>query len=239
MVGGDLAGTLSRRMARKDRVPTPPRRVQAPQRRTGPAKADPKRQRWLLLGIGGATLLVLVIVLGFLLLGGGGESEAAVLREEGCTLESFPGQEGDHVDDPEVEPEPAWNSSPPTSGDHASTPAVYGFYTTEVELRNSLHNLEHGAVVIHFGDDVSDETVAQLQAFYDEDPTGLLVAQLPDNGNEITLSAWNAPEPGATGRGYLATCTGFSERAFSKFLDEHRFKGPERFPPESLQPGST
>jgi hypothetical protein len=225
-------------MARKDRVPNPPRRVQAPQKRTSPAKADPGRQRRLLLGIGGATLIVIAIVLGFLLLGGGGQSEAAVLREEGCTLQSFPGQEGDHVDDPEAKPEPAWNSSPPTSGDHSSTPAVYGFYTTPVELRNSVHNLEHGAIVIHFGDDVSDQTVEQLQAFYDEDPTGLIVAQLPSLGNKITLSAWTA-EPGERGRGYLATCTGVSERAFSKFLDEHRYKGSERFPPESLQPGST
>jgi hypothetical protein len=226
-------------MARKDRVPNPPRRVQAPQKRTSPAKVDPNRQRRLLLGIGGATLLVIAIVLGFLLLSGGGQSEAAVLEEEGCTLQSFPAQKGDHVDDPEAEPEPPWNSSPPTSGDHSSTPAVYGFYETEVELRNSVHNLEHGAVVIHFGDDVPDETVDELEAFYDEDPTGLLVAKLPDLGNKITLSAWTAPEPGATGRGYLATCTGFSERAFSKFVDEHRYKGPERFPPENLQPGST
>ncbi len=47
-------------------------------------------------------------------------------------------------------------------------------------------------------------------------------------------------EPGGTnGTAYLATCTKFDEDAFSTFRDELRFRGPERFPPDSLQPGST
>ncbi len=225
-------------MARKDRVPQPPRRVQAPKRRTTPSGPTVRgSQRKLLLGIGAATLAVIAVVLGFLLLGGGGKSEAAVLQEEGCTLESFPAQEGNHVDDPEAKPK--WNSSPPTSGDHSSTPAVYGFYTEPVSFLQSIHNLEHGGIVIHFGKDVPDETVEQIRAFYDEDPNGLVVAKLANLGGKITLSAWTAREPGGKGRGYLATCTGFSERAFSKFIDEHRYKGPERIPEDRLQPGST
>ena len=40
------------------------------------------------------------------------------------------------------------------------------------------------------------------------------------------------------GRGWLATCTTFDEGAFSAFVDEHRYKGPERIPPELLAPGS-
>ena len=36
-------------MARKDRVPNPPRRVQAPQRRSTPSSADESRRRTLLL----------------------------------------------------------------------------------------------------------------------------------------------------------------------------------------------
>jgi hypothetical protein len=234
----DLAATLCRRMARKDRVPNPPRRVQAPQKRTSPTvPSGPGSQRKLLLGIGAGLVAVLVVVLGFLLLGGGGKSEAAVLQEEGCTLRSFPGQEANHVDDPEAKPK--WNSTPPTSGDHSSTPAVYGFYRTPVDFINSLHNLEHGAVAIHFGDEVPDETVEQLQTFYDEDSNGLIVAQLPELDDKITLSAWTAAQPGDRGRGYLATCTGFSERAFSKFIEEHRYQGPERLPEDSLRPGST
>ena len=227
-------------MARKDRAPTPPRRVQAPQRRSTPASpADAAARRKLLLAIAAGGIVVLAIVLGVLFLGGEGKSEAAVLREEGCTLETFPGQEGTHLEDPDAKPK--WNSNPPTSGPHSPTPAVWGFYTEPVDLLQSVHNLEHGGIVIHVGKDVPEETVEQIRRFYDEDPNGLLVAQLPELDDKITLSAWTVREAGdqTNGRGYLATCTRFSERAFSTFVEEHRYQGPERFPEDSLQPGST
>ena len=49
-----------------------------------------------------------------------------------------------------------------------------------------------------------------------------------------------SPRPGAIGeggQGHLAKCTEFDEEAFATFRDEFRFKGPERFAPEQLQPG--
>ena len=39
-------------------------------------------------------------------------------------------------------------------------------------------------------------------------------------------------------QGILAECTQFDENAFESFRDAYRFQGPERIPPESLQPGS-
>jgi len=44
---------------------------------------------------------------------------------------------------------------------------------------------------------------------------------------------------GTNGTAYLATCPKFDQDAFATFRDELRFRGPERFPPDSLQPGST
>jgi hypothetical protein len=32
-------------------------------------------------------------------------------------------------------------------------------------------------------------------------------------------------------------CTKFDDNAFSAFFDEFQFKGPERFPPDTLLPG--
>ena len=60
-------------------------------------------------------------------------------------------------------------------------------------------------------------------------------------GDKIALGAWTVPddfEPGGTnGTAYLATCPKFDQDAFATFRDELRFRGPERFPPDSLQPG--
>ncbi|MBA2463321.1 MAG: DUF3105 domain-containing protein [Actinobacteria bacterium] len=230
-------------MARKDRVPNPPKRPQAPQRRhtaTDPAVAA-RRRRNLLYALGAASLLALAIVLGAVFLSGSESSERQVLEDAGCTLQTFPALKGTHVANPDAKPK--WNSSPPTSGPHSPTPAVWGSYNDPVELIQSVHNLEHGGVVIHYGPDVPEQTVTQIKDFYNEDPNGLIVAPLPSlkPKDAIMLSAWTAPERGAgadDGRGYLARCTKFDEKAFSKFVDEHRYKGPERVPAELLTPGS-
>jgi len=234
-------------MARKDRAPTPPKRpVQAPQRRSSPASAaDAERQRRLLYIVAGSGIAALVVVLGFLFLGGcGDKSEAAVLEDAGCTLKSFPAQANtpDHTDVPTLETKPKWNSFPPTSGPHFGQTAIFGSYDEEVPLVQTTHNLEHGAVVIHYGKDVPETEIEAIRAFYDDDPNGLIVAPLPQLGQKIALTAWTAPEatPGSEpdrGRGYLAECTAFDEEAFSTFVDEHRGKGPERFPMDQLVPG--
>jgi Protein of unknown function (DUF3105) len=235
-------------MARKDRVPSPPKRpVQAPQRRSTPATAaDAERQKRLLYIVAGSGLAALVVVLGFLFLGGGdGKSEAAVLEDAGCTLKSFPAQANtsDHSDVPTLETKPKWNSFPPTSGPHYQQTAVWGSYDEPVPLVQTTHNLEHGGVIIHYGRDVPAAEIEAIRAFYEEDPNGLVVAPLPQLAKKIALTAWTAPEstPGDTpdrGRGYLAECTAFDETAFSTFIDEHRGKGPERFPVDQLTPGS-
>lgn len=234
-------------MARKDRVPNPPKRVQAPQRRSTPtAKSDTGSQRRLLLGLGAASLAVIAVVLGFLLLGGGDKSEAAVFREAGCTFQSFPAQENepDHSDVPTLETKPKWNSYPPSSGPHHGATAVLGFYDEPVLLVQSTHNLEHGVVVVHYGKDVPEEEIQKLREWYEDDPNGLLVAPLDDLNEQIALAAWTTPdsapggEAGIRGRGYVAKCPAFDEAAFDRFVEEHRYKGPERVPPEQLAPGT-
>lgn len=232
-------------MARKDRVPNPPKRPQGPQRRatpTDPATIAQRRRLFLL--ILGATAAVAVAALAVVLLTGGGADERKALTDAGCTLQSFPAQANapDHADVATLQAKPKWNSSPPTSGPHWGSQAIWGFYDEPVLLVQSVHNLEHGGVVIHYGPDVPQAEVDKLRAFYDEDPFGLIVASLPSNNDKITLSAWTVPGSATggseRGRGWLARCSTFDESAFSAFLDAHRYKGPERLPPESLAPGT-
>lgn len=235
-------------MARKDRAPNPPKRPQAPQRRSTPADpAAAERTRRILYLIAGSGLVALAIVLAIVFLAGGGDGgERGALEDADCTLQSFPAlpNKADHTDVPSITTKPKWNSSPPTSGPHFGQTAVWGFYDEPVPLVQTVHNLEHGGVIIHYGPDVPTAEVDAIRTWYNEndEPNGLVVSPLATNGDKITLSAWTAPD-GSTGtrdrgRGWLATCKEFDEGAFSAFIDEHRYQGPERIPPELLAPGS-
>jgi hypothetical protein len=71
----------------------------------------------------------------------------------------------------------------------------------------------------------------------------MLLSPLPRLGDKIALTAWYAPAEGdqaqaESAQGILAECTRFDQNAFEAFRDAYRFQGPERIPPESLQPGS-
>jgi hypothetical protein len=230
-------------MARKDRAPNPPKR-QGPQRRSTPSGPRDEQRRRLLYILAATGLIGLAIVLGVVFLTGGGDKDlAATMEAGGCQLKTVQAQVGDHSAPLDSTSNPKWNTDPPTSGPHYPTPAVYGEYTDPLKIAQVVHNLEHGAVFVLYGSQVPAATVQQLSEFYNEDTTGMLLAPYPKLGDKIALGAWTVPddfEPGGTnGTSYLATCTKFDEDAFSTFRDELRFRGPERFPPDSLQPGST
>ena len=236
-------------MARKDRAPTPPKRSQGPQRRaTVASAADAERRRRTLFLFGGSALALLAAVLAIVFLtgSGGGGDERGALEDAGCTLQSFPAlaNAADHSDVPTLETKPKWNSNPPTSGPHYGQPAVWGSYDEEVPLVQSVHNLEHGGVVIHYGPDVPEAEVQALKSWYGDldEPNGLLISPLSTNAAKLTLSAWTAPEALAGSsegeRGWLATCESFDASAFEAFIEEHRYQGPERLDPELLAPGT-
>ena len=230
-------------MARKDRAPNPPKRPQGPQRRSTPADpAAAERRRRILYLIAGSGLAALAIVLAIVFLTGGGKDERATLEDAGCTLEVKQALKGEHGLQITATSD-KWNTDPPTSGPHNEQPAVYGSYEDPVPLAQTVHNLEHGGIVIHYGPDVPDADVQAIRDFYNDDPNGLVVAPLPKLGDKIALTAWTTEEslsaqPGDNGKGFLVTCPSFEADVFSSFVDEHRFKGPERFPPELLTPGS-
>ena len=237
-------------MARKDRAPNPPKRPQAPQRRstpTDPAKTE--RQRRIIYLVAASGLVALAIVLGIVFLGGGGGGggERAAVEDAGCTLQSFPAlsNKSDHSDVPTLATKPKWNSMPPTSGPHYGQWAIWGSYDEPIPVAQTLHNLEHGGIVIHYGPAVPKAEVDALKNWYigTDDPNALMIVPLASNANRITFSAWTAPDASTAGtrdrgRGWLATCTKFDKDALEAFIKEHRYQGPERIPPEQLAPGS-
>jgi hypothetical protein len=213
---------------KKSKIPPPPRPVQAPKKRVEPR--DPRRTRMVLVVLG-AALVVAAAVVGIALAfgGGGGESSGG-----GCGRRTFADQGRRHVS--ELPKGFKYNSFPPTSGPHypqPNGPAIWNIYDEPVPQLALVHNLEHGGIVVQYGDQVPAKTVQEIADWYAGDPLGLVVAPLPALKKRIALTAWT----------HLMTCSKFDENAYSDFRDDFRGKGPENqgptgIPPESLQPGT-
>lgn len=226
-------------MAKKSRVHPPQRPVQAPQRRV--EKTPHSNRRYLIAAAVPALVIAGTALAAFAPRLGGSADAMAAMTEAGCSYRTYPATTSKHV------PESAkvkYNSFPPTNGEMTEDTVVWGFYTEPVGEKPLVHNLEHSGIVIQYGRRVGSETVAQLEQFYRDDSNGLVVAQLPALGDKIALGAWNAPEPSGSpsakqglGEGILALCPRFDEDAFETFVDKHRYKGPERPPRETLEPG--
>jgi hypothetical protein len=227
-------------VAKKARTPPPPRRVQAPKTRTTPRSAEDRKRIAVLAGGVALALVALAAVVGFFAFSGsGGGRNPSALPDAGCTVQTFPAQQGDHVT--ELPAGYKHNSDPPTSGAHNSQPAAWDLYDEPVDQLILIHNLEHGGVVMQYGDEVPESDVAAIIDWYRDDPNGIVIAPRPELGNQIALEAWNGEKHGKgnseNGTGVLAKCPRFDEGAFDAFLDEYGFKGPEAFPRDSLQPG--
>jgi hypothetical protein len=209
---------------------------------TGSGGGNSTRRTLIAMGIAG--LIVVAAALGYALLGsGGGSSSDAIkqLEDAGCTVQKVAAlPSGDHsVLTPEGTSK-KWNTDPPTSGPHYQVPAIWGAYTEPLLPAQVVHNLEHGGIFIQYGKDVPAATVAQLKAFYDDHLNATLLAPLPRLGSKIAMGVWTTSSPTSSNSGtaYLAKCTSFDEAAFAAFFDEYQFKGPERFPANTLTPGT-
>ena len=228
-------------MAKKSRTPQPPRRVQAPKQRSSTPSPSDRRRRWLIIGA--------VVGLVFLAAGGaafayfvlGGDSTDSTLRSAGCTITKKPAQGRQHV--PTLKAGFKYNTFPPTTGPHYPSPATYDFYSEPVQQYRLVHNLEHGSIVIQYGPQVPQSTVAKIRDWYLKDPNGIIVAPLPALKDKVVFEAWTAPDsvPGqqpAPGEGVLASCTGFDPAVADDFTKAYGFRGPERFPRNTLLPGA-
>ena len=219
----------------------PPKpRPQGRSRPSGPPRTGTDRR--LLVGIAAAGLVVLVIaVVGIALAagGGGGTDAAAALDTAGCTLTEKPALRGVHTITTPTGTSPLWNTNPPTSGPHYEIPVVWGAYTEPVNMAQLVHNLEHGGIYILYGPRVPQATVTQLESFYASHTRGTILAPLPSLGNQIALGAWTTSDANDPTQGteHLAKCTTFDQDAFAAFFDAFQFKGPERFPADTLLPG--
>jgi hypothetical protein len=201
-------------------------------------------------------VVVVAAVLGFLLLGGSGGGDNAAtgvadkFRSLGGSFQTLPatpnlrvnGQPARHV--PALPPGFKYNSNPPSSGIHTDETVIWGMYDEPVPTISTVHNLEHGGVVIRYGPDVPAAEIEKMRDLYLDDPNGLIIAPMLGLGKTIALTAWTydlgrKQDRTYEGEGRIAKVTRFDEDAFKTFIDTFRGKGPESeiFPVSKLEPG--
>jgi hypothetical protein len=185
------------------------------------APRDEGRNRKILYAIGGSGFLMLALVAGFFLLAGGDDNgktqqdAVATIKAAGWTYRHPKSQGRTHV--AQLAPNFKYNSVPATSGPHSSQTVIYGVYDQPVSEINYVHNLEHGAIGIQYGEKVPEATVERIIEYYNADPAGLVVAPNPALGDQIALTAWT----------YIAKGKTFDEKVFDTFVDAFGFRGPE------------
>jgi hypothetical protein len=228
---------------KKSRVPAPPRPVQAPRRhvqapqRRVEHRAERSSRIWFLAL--GAAIVVVAVAFGVVMAVRGGNEALANGVDGPCVRQTFPPQGRQHVQ--ELAKGFRYNSFPPSSGPHYPIPGVYNVYDQPVPEIRLVHNLEHGAIEVLYGSKVPRSAIESIVAWYQKSPNGLIVAPFatsetelhakipPDAADKIYLVAWT----------HVASCSAFDDGAFSRFRDDYRGKGPERFPVSALQPGGT
>jgi Protein of unknown function (DUF3105) len=216
------------------------------------AAASQGRQRLLGYAVGGGVALIAILVAVVLLSGGGGGGDASAdvlpddgsvpeIREvdtvkagadaAGCELKSYLAKSRQHVAD--LSQKIKYASKPPTSGNHYQVPAEDGAYEDPPDVKELVHALEHGRVVIWFKKSLPADQRAALKAYYDEDQYQMIL--VPDETGmkyQVAATAWNRdPAPNGTGR--LLGCPKYDDEVFTAleaFKDEHRSRGPEPVP---------
>jgi hypothetical protein len=84
----------------------------------------------------------------------------------------------------------AYNSNPPTSGQHYFDPAPAGVYTQQPADETLVHNLEHGYVWISYSPEKIDvATVGKMASLVKSYPKVVMTPR-PGNDSPIALAGW-------------------------------------------------
>lgn len=235
-------------MAKKARTPAPPRKVQAPQQRRDERSGISDRQKiWLLAGFAGLGVVGLAVAIAiFATSGGGGANDKGVpaaLAKLGCSYHVYQAHSQAHLTS--LSAKPKYNSFPASNGPHYYQPAPWGNYSDPVPQIVAVHNLEHGGMLIEYGNKVSQADKDAIDAFYNDSRNAMLVFPYAVLGKRVAFVAWTADESklsgsrtrGYHGEGRVSICTGFNGDAAKIFQSHFRGKGPERYPIGVLKPG--
>jgi hypothetical protein len=159
----------------------------------------------------------------------GADLEAAA-DAAGCELQlDLPDEGNKHLEDPEEIP--AYETTPPTSGDHFASfdeagagAFADGAFLDTPPANRVVHSLEHGRVAIQYSPDLPEEDQLALKGLFDDAPPGVLLFPNEDLDGEVAATAWTQLMSCATYEGEPTL------EALGAFRDEFVGQGPEAVP---------
>lgn len=112
-----------------------------------------------------------------------------------------------------------YNSNPPSSGRHFANPAEWGVYEKPIQDERVVHNLEHGGIWISYGEGVSNDEIAKLNAFAVTYPKAVIVSPRAQNDSAIALVSW----------GRVLKLDSVDSKTIDDFIQSNVNNSPERF----------
>lgn len=132
----------------------------------------------------------------------------------------------------------SYQQIPPTSGTHAGRWADYGLYGEPVPHQYQVHNLEHGGVVVHYANGLSDSAAKALGEFAAVEPGYLVLT--PRASKTLKPAEPRLRLRAFPNRGFVVTswqrrmvCKSGSARAMGAlrtYARTYRGAGPEQVP---------
>lgn len=112
-------------------------------------------------------------------------------KEAGCELRLELEDEG-HNHLPKTAQTPNYGTSPPTSGNHATSPfqQADGAYSEMPDEKFLVHSLEHGRMQIQYSPDLSEEEQLELKGLYDTMFGGTLFFPNEEMTYEVAATTW-------------------------------------------------
>jgi hypothetical protein len=176
-------------------------------------RQQPKRNLPLIIGM--VVALVIIVVVAALALMRG------TAAQPGQQVEAQVPPASQHINNL-TDPHPTYTSNPPTSGWHYVGPANPGIYTQPLPDEQTVHNLEHGFVIIHYRQDLDKATVDQItqlgRQLQRQNPCVIVEPRPTDKLDvPVALTAWN----------WLLKLPSFDANSISGFFRAHVGHGPE------------
>lgn len=84
----------------------------------------------------------------------------------------------------------SYPSTPPVSGPHNPIPLSAGVYSDPPDIFQTIHSLEHAAVIIWYAPGTTSDELARLQTFFDK----------PNEGTKVIVAPYDYPDQGAAGK---------------------------------------
>lgn len=157
-----------------------------------------------------------------------GDLQAAA-KAAGCELKlNLPDEGNSHIQP--SDPTPAYQTNPPTSGNHITAPLQVpdGAYTTEAPEQYFVHSLEHGRIEYLYTPSLPDDQQLAIKGVFDEDPDGVLMFPEKQMPYAVAATAWTQ----------LVGCPKYTPEVLDvlrDFRDTYRGNGPEAQVPINLQ----